>query len=65
MLSRATNLGSKEGEDACAAAHIQDDLVLEHEGIAQDGVLVAACADRVLEHLLMYACADRASAHRF
>ena len=51
------HLGGEQGEDAGAAAHVQDNLALEQEGVAQDGLLVAARAHPVLQHLLMDACA--------
>ena len=49
-------LGCKEGQDAGAAANIQDDLVLEEELVLHDGCLVAARPYSVFEHLLMNTC---------
>lgn len=56
MPDLAAHLGSEKGQDASAAAHVQDDFPPEQELVLHDGVLVAACAHGVLEHLLMDAC---------
>ena len=46
------SLGGKHGQDARAAAHVQDDFVLEQVGVLHDGVAVGEGADFVLEHFL-------------
>ena len=48
--------GSKQGQDAGAAADIQHDLVLEQEWVLLYRRLVRASAHAILEHLLMDAC---------
>ncbi len=47
------HLGSKERKDASPTAHIKNNLVLVKVSISQDGLLIAASPDCVLEHLLM------------
>ncbi len=46
-------LRGEHAEDASAAAHIEDHLVLEDVPIEEDGVLVGASAHLILQHLLV------------
>lgn len=45
-------LGCEHGQDACATAHIQHNLVLEQVLVVEHGVSVGEGADFILQHLL-------------
>ena len=49
-------LGGEHAEDACAAADVEHELVLEQVRVVDDRVAVRARAHCVLQHLLMDTC---------
>ena len=47
------HLCCKQGQNTGATPNIQNYLSLEQMPYSTDGILIAACPDSVLEHLLM------------